>query len=152
AGVTASYTKTGLGPLNLSAYTAITFYAGFGSTGYFKSWGLKGAGPVMFTIQLGDGTHLASTHVIRRVKTSNNSGSPAWQKIRIPIPTGNLLNLAAITRYTITASSRQTGDLPFTDLYLDTVQAAQYASNSPASPNFGTVYDLAGIAGSSGAR
>lgn len=147
-GVTASYTASGLGPLNLTGYNGLAVYAGFGSTGFFPWFGLRMAGPVQFTFKLTDGTHSASVHVTRRVRMSSNSFAPVWQRIRVPIPAGSGLNLAAVTGYTITVSSRQSGDLPYTELYLSSFAAVPYATAASVQPVSGTVIDLGGIAGS----
>jgi hypothetical protein len=147
-GQAASYTRSGIGPFSLAGLNGLTVWAGFGSTVYFPWWGLRGAGPVQFTFTLTDGTHSASTHVTRRVKTSNSSFVPVWQRIRVPVPVTGSLNLSAITGYTIKVSGRAAGDLPYTELYLDTFQAVAYATTAAQQPVTGTVIDLAGIAGS----
>lgn len=147
-GAVASYTRSGLAPLDLTGLNGLAVYAGFGSTGFFPWWGLKMAGPVQFTFRLTDGTHSASVHVTRRIRMSSNSFAPVWQRIRVPIPAGSGLNLAAVTGYTITVSSRKDGDLPYAELYLSTFQAVPYATAASVQPPSGTVVDLAGIAGS----
>lgn len=148
-GVVASYTRSGIGPVNLSALSALTVWAGFGSTSFFSFWGLRGKskGPVQFTFTLSDGTHSASVSVSRDVMASNNSASPVFQQIRVPIPTGSGLNLAAVTGYTITVSNRAAGDLTYTELYLDSFLAVPVVTLA-AQPTTGSVVSLAGIGGS----
>jgi hypothetical protein len=147
-GLAAVYTKSGLGPLNLTGYNGLVVAAGFGSTLFFPWWAQNSKGPVQFAFTLTDGTHSATAHVTRKVKASADSANPVWQNIRVPIPTGNSLNLAAVTGYTIKVSNRQLGDLQYTDAYLDTLQAVPYARSQAEQPVTGTIIDLAGIAGS----
>ncbi len=147
-GQSAQLTRSGLAPINVSAMNGVAVAAGFGSSSFFPHWGQRKAGPVTFAFTLSDGTRSATTHVTKRVKVSNNSAAPHWQVVQVPIPQGGSLNLAAITGYTVKVSSRQDGTLPYTDLYLDTLQATPYARSGAVQPNYGVIYNLAGIAGS----
>ncbi|HEY6493318.1 MAG TPA: hypothetical protein VIZ43_08605 [Trebonia sp.] len=147
-GASAIYSRSGIGPFDLLGLDGLTVWAGFGSTNWFTFWGLRRAGPVQFTFTLSDGVHTASTHVTRRIRMSNNSYAPVWQKIRVALPVSGSLNLGAITGYTITASSRQSGDLRYADMYLDTFEAVAYATTASQQPVTGNLIDLAGIAGS----
>jgi len=147
-GLVASLTRAGLGPLNLTGLNGLRIDAGFGSSTWFKSWGLIKAGPVQFAFTLSDGTHSATVHVTKRIKMSSNTYQPVWQTVRVPVPTGSGLNLAAITGYTLKVSSRAAGDLLFTEVYLGSFKAVPYAVPLSAISNNGVVYDLAGIAGS----
>jgi len=147
-GQVARLSRSGLGPFNLTGLNGLRVDAGFGSSQFFSSWGLIAAGPVQFTFTLSDGTHSATVHLTKRVRMSSNTYQPVWQTIRVPVPTGGGLNLAAITGYTITVSSRAAGDLLYTEVYLDSFKAVPYAVPLSAVSNNGVVYDLAGIAGS----
>jgi hypothetical protein len=147
-GLTASYTRSGIGPLNLTGLNGLTVAAGFGSSSWWSWWGQGQRGPVQVAFTLSDGTHSSTTHVTRKVRASADSSNPAWQVIRVPVPAGGGLNLAAVTGYTIRISNRQAGDLQFTDVYLDTLRAVAYATTQAVQPSSGTIIDLAGIAGS----
>jgi hypothetical protein len=148
-GSAATYTATGLS-LNLTGLSALTVWAGFGSTGFFADWAQKQAGPVTFAFTLTDGTHSASFAVTRRAKASNNSAVPVFAKVRAPLPSGSALgslNLAAVTGYTVKVTSRAAGDLPFTDLYLSQLLAVPVTNPASSAPAAGAVYDMAGILG-----
>jgi len=147
-GLVASYTRSGMGPLNLAGLNGLSVIAGFGASLFFPWWGQGQRGPVQFAFTLSDGTHSATTHVTRKVRTSGNASDPAFQRIHVPIPSGSSLNLAAITGYTIKISNRQAGDLQYTDVYLDTFRAVPYASAQQVQPASGNLVSLAGIAGS----
>ena len=145
----ATYTRSGLGPLNLAGLSAITFWAGFGSTNYFPRWGLKLAGPVQFGLTLTDGTNTLSMAVSVTVRMSNNSLAPVWQQIGLQIPTTlGPINMAAITGYTLTVSNRQSGDLNYTELYVAGLTAGPPSNAPQVQPVAGAVYSMAGLVGS----
>ncbi|MGO9216834.1 MAG: hypothetical protein ACLP5E_03555, partial [Streptosporangiaceae bacterium] len=150
AGQSATYTTTGIGPFNLAGMAAITLYAGFGSTAYFPVW-CRAGGPVQFRLTLTDGTNTLSLATTKTVKGSNNDNNPLFHKIRIPIPqatvAAQVISLGAVTGYTLQVVNRGTNDMRYTDLYIDSLTAVPPPVPLP-SPVRGTVYDLAGIAGS----
>lgn len=144
-----TYSRSGLTSMNLTGLTGLTLWLGLGSTGFYPWWGLKLAGQVQLTITLTDaaGNTAAWSHS-RRVRMSNNSVAPAWQKIRLPIPQSGAFNPAQVTGYSITVSSRPEGDLRFTDVYLSLLTAQPVTSQGSPAPSTGWVYDMAGIVGS----
>lgn len=145
---TATYARTGLAPLNLTGEAGLTVWAGFGSSSFYPFFGLRRGGPVTFTFTLTDGTHTARRHITRRVYLSNNSVGPIWQKIRLPIPSGSSINLAAVTGYTITVSNERAGSLAYSDVYLSQLTAVPVPTAGAVTPTAGTVWDLAGLEGS----
>lgn len=147
-GAVATYARTGLPARNLTGLTALTVQAGFGSTTWYKWWGLRRAGHVQFRFTLTDGTHTLSFHKTQRVRMTNSDLRPYWQKIRVPIPQGAAgFNYTAVTGYSITVINNVAGDLRYTGLYLDTVEAVPPARTGFVNPGSGWVYDLAGIRG-----
>ena len=148
-GQPATYTRTGMTPMNLANLLGLTVWLGLGSTQFYGWWALKVSGQVMFTITLTDsvGNTVSWSHS-RRVKCSNSIVNPAWQKLRIPIPQSGAFNQASVTGYSITVQSRAAGDLPFTDLYLSSLTAVPTPTQGSPAPTTGLVYDMAGIVGS----
>ena len=144
-GLTASYTKSGLS-LNLTGLSAVTFWAGFGSTSYFHNWCRLG-GAVTFTLTLTDsGARTLSFHRVQKaVKGSNAGGSPLWTKIRMVLPASATFDFAHVSAYTLTARNTS-ADMRYSDFWVDSVIAVPAASGL-LSPVRGWVYDLAGIIG-----
>jgi len=131
------------GPSDLSA---LTVYAGFGSSKYFSQWA-KAGGSVQFQFTLTDGTTTVAFNVTRKgIKGSNNSGTPIWYKIQVPIPQNTAVNMTTITGYTVKVVASGTNTLPYTDLYLDTLQAVPVPVATIA-PQRGQVHTLSGIKG-----
>ena len=149
-GSRAIYQKTGLS-LNLTGLGALTVFAGFGSTNFFATWNKPG-GPVEFAFTLTDDNHgiILSFSRTQNVRGSNNSANPVFTKIRATIPSTTpaalAFNFANVVGYTITASNRAAGDLPWTDFYLDSLTAVPVTVNT-GNPANGFVYDLAGLLG-----
>ena len=147
-GLPGQYVNNSIGPVNLTGQAALTLFAGFGSTAYFAHWA-KAGGPVTFSFTLTDGTvTIGFATTIKNVKGSSNSATPAWVKVRAGIPQGTPLNLAAVTGWGVTVTNRSSyGDLIFTELYLDSLQAQPVPLVPGPAPQRGFLIDLAGIAG-----
>src|SRR6185437_6819289 len=133
------------GPPNLPA---LTLWAGFGSTQFYQNWARLG-GRVTFAVTLTDtySTVLGFSKTVK-VTGSNASTAPRWNKVRIPVPYLPGFDYANVASYTVTVTNRGTADLRYTQLYLSTLMAAPPPVTVAPSPARGTVYELAGLAGS----
>jgi hypothetical protein len=133
-----------VGPPNLNA---LTLWVAFGSTSYFRYWCQRG-GPVVFTFTLTDtyGTVLTFSKTYPQLFGSNNSSLPKWTKIRVPVPSSTTFDYANVAAYSVTVSNRGTGDLAYTQLYIDSLTAVP-PTTPVATPQRGVVYDLAGMVG-----
>jgi hypothetical protein len=132
-----------------SAVPALTFWAGFGSSSYYKQWARLG-GRVVFAVTLTDtyGTQLSFSRTAK-CTGSDSSTAPRWHKIRIPVPYNPAFDYANVAGYTLTVTNRGSNDLRFTQLYLSALQAAPPAAVAGNSPVIrGALYDLAGYPGS----
>jgi hypothetical protein len=138
---------TQTGPPNLSG---ITFWAGFGATipTYYNYWCKRG-GPVRFSMVLTDNmsNQITFSIVNPSVKGSNSAANPKWTKLKLAIPYVPGFNYSNVTAYTLTITNRATGDLWYTQVYLDALTAVPPSTPAP-SPQRGIVYDLAGMVGS----
>ena len=132
-----------------SAVSSLVFWAGFGSTLFYRQWARLG-GRVHFAVTLTDtyGTAVSFGKAFK-LTGSNQSGLPKWHKIRIPVPYNPAFDYANVASYTITTTNRGTKDLRYTQLYLSNLQATP---PPVASPTFGAqrgaVFDLSGLQGS----
>ena len=127
--------------------SAISFFAGFGSSRYFGNWG-KAGGPVKFAMTLTDGTTTIKwARTLRKVKGSNNAGTPVWAHVSMPVPYVPGFNYRAVNGYSLTVNNRATGDLVYTDLYIDKLDAVPPPVIPGVSPQRGTVARFHGIQG-----
>jgi hypothetical protein len=147
AGLTPVYVNSGPLGLNLTGLTALTFYAGFGCTTFFANW-LQAGGPVHFLLTMTDSSgHVLTFSKIQKVYGSDNGAVPKFTKVRVPIPASAVFSFANVAAYSLTVTNRGTGDLQFTDLYIDSLTAVP--PTTPAGTlQRGVVYDLAGMTGS----
>lgn len=132
-----------------SAVSSLVFWAGFGSTNFYKQWAVRG-GRVSFAVTLTD-TYNTSISFGKAFKCTGSylSGSPRWHKIRIPVPYNPLFDYANVAGYSITTTNRGTNDLRYTQLYLSALQATPPPVTSPTVPvQRGAVLDLSGLQGS----
>jgi hypothetical protein len=133
-----------VGPPQLSA---LSVFAGFGSSRYFANWGKRG-GPVWFTFSLTDGTTVIKfSRVLKKAKAGSNSGTPVWHHISAPIPYVPGFNYRAVTGYSVGISNRAAGDLVYADAYIDSLTAAPVPVVPGAVPQRGNVVRLHGVQG-----
>ena len=157
-GVNSVFFTPATNPVNVSQYdflvqcgpapnlTALAFYAGFGSTSYYKNWAILG-GRVTFAVKLTDSNNVTlSFSSTIKCTGSNHSAAPVWQKLRIPVPSKPGFNYPMVTGYVITVTNRATNDMRYSQVFLDSLQAVPAPSGLVA-PTRGFVYDLAGIQG-----
>jgi hypothetical protein len=135
-------------PCNLANLSAVTVWAGFGSTDFFW-WARQLTGPASFTFTLTDNTGKSLSFSADASPTvSNNSSAPVWVKVRAAIPSPGAVNLSRVASYSVKITSRYGFDLPWTDLYLDSLWAVPASLPGSSAPVTGMVYDLAGMIGS----
>lgn len=147
AGMSAQYARSGLS-LDLTGLTAVTMWAGFCDTVDFPRWARQG-GPVMFVFTLtDDGGNVLSFYKVKNLQGSDSVVTPVWHKVRASIPASTVFNFASVTGYSVTVTNRGTGDLQYTQLYLDAVTAVPPITVPGTTPQNGVVYDLAGMTGS----
>ena len=132
-----------------SSVNSLTFWAGFGSTNFYKQWARLG-GRVHFAVTLTDtyGTNLSFGKAFK-LTGSNQSGLPKWHKIRIPVPYNSAFDYANLASYSITTTNRGTKDLRYTQLYLSALQATAPPVASLTIPaQRGAMIDLSALQGS----
>jgi hypothetical protein len=146
SGDTPFYTKTGLGPLDITGRTTLSFYLGLGSTS--SNYSFWRSGTVNFTLTLTDGTTTITIGGSQHGVTSNNTSAPTWQQVTVTIPAGTALNMAHVTGYTFTCwNFSYFGTTMTADVYLNGM-VAQPVSTGVAASVRGVIYTLYGVLGS----
>ena len=149
AGMTPVYTVTGLA-LNLTGLSALTFWAGFGSTFYYHSWARLG-GRVTFAFTLTDNAgKTLSFSATAKCNGGNSAANPVFQKIRVAIPQAGspatAFNYANVAGYSVTVTNRSTADLRYTQCWISQLIAVP-PPVAVAQPTAGAVYDMCMLPG-----
>jgi hypothetical protein len=143
-----SYTKTGLGPLDITGRAAVSLYVGLGSTASnYSSWK---SGNVHFTLTLRDNAgHSEDISATQFCASSNNTAAPTWTLVTFNLPAVGSLDLAHITGYSLTCYNQWFYTFQFmsADTYLNGL-IAQPVSVGVAASVRGIVNTLYGVLGS----
>lgn len=142
-GVPATFTRSSVGPFNLTGLPVLSVWVGLG-TAFYSTWH---SGNLIFAVTLSDGTHSFKFSVTRRMNASNNPLAPVWRQIHIPIPQSiPTFNYSAVTGYTIQVTNRGNPSLRYTKLYLNNIVANPQTLQQNTSVK-GQFYTIPGVQG-----
>jgi hypothetical protein len=151
AGTPLVYSAALPSPVNLTGLTALSLWVGLGAQAFYYpnlEWRGRTRCYVAFTLTDAAGRTM-SFQSTRRLACSQNVYAPTWTYVTAPIPQGQAgFDYTRVAAYSVTITNRA-GELRWVKAYLDAL-TAQPPSQAvgPASVR-GTVYQLAGIQGTS---
>ena len=138
-------------PVNLTGLTGLSMWAGFGArSDYYCNleWHGRTRVYVAFTLTDVNGVTL-SFQASRRVPVSGNVFGPAWTYVTAAIPQGNAtFDYTQVAAYSVTVTNRDR-EFRWVHAYLDTLTAQPPSLPVGPASMRGSIYQLAGIQGTS---
>lgn len=138
-------------PVNLTGLTGLSMWAGHGATSaYYPNLEWRGRTRAYFAFELADASgNVLRFQTSRKVPVSGNVFAPAWIYVTAAIPQNvTPFDYTQVSAYRITITNRS-GELRWVHAYLDALVAQPPSKVVGPASTRGSVYQLAGIGGTS---